>query len=187
MKTLILGGARSGKSRLAEDLAAQSGLKVIYLATAEAGDDEMARRIAHHRARRPADWGLAEERLNLASKLRGLAAPDTCVLVDCLTLWLSNLLFAGAAARQAEAGEAIDCPLFRAETQALLDALPALPGKIILVSNEVGWGIVPMHPVSRLFADEQGRLNQRIAAVCDEVTLVAAGLPISLKSLAGRP
>jgi adenosylcobinamide kinase / adenosylcobinamide-phosphate guanylyltransferase len=184
MKELILGGARSGKSLLAEQRARESGLRVTYLATAQALDGEMARRVAHHRARRPADWGCTEETLHLAAKLRELAAPDTCVLVDCLTLWLSNLLFAGRAAAQAEAGEAIDCPLFRAETEALLGLLPTLPGRIILVSNEVGWGIVPMHPVSRLFADEQGRLNQRVAAVCDQVTLVAAGLPLTLKAAA---
>ncbi len=182
MKELIIGGARSGKSLLAEQRAAASGLRVIYLATAQARDGEMARRIAHHRERRPADWGCAEETLHLAARLRELAAPDTCILVDCLTLWLSNLLFAGQAAAQAEKGEAIDCPLFAGETAALLEALPQLPGRVILVSNEVGWGIVPMHPISRLFADEQGRLNQRVAAVCDQVTLVAAGLPLTLKS-----
>lgn len=181
MKELILGGARSGKSQLAEKRALDSGLQVIYLATAEARDGEMARRIAHHRERRPAEWGSTEEMLQLATKLRALAAPDTCILVDCLTLWLSNLLFAGQAAAQAEAGEAISCALFRDETSALIELLPQLPGHIILVSNEVGWGVVPMHPVSRLFADEQGRLNQRVAAVCDRVTLVAAGLPLTLK------
>ena len=181
MKELILGGARSGKSLLAEKRAAESGLRVVYLATAEARDGEMTRRIAHHRERRPADWGCTEETLHLATRLDELAAPDTCILVDCLTLWLSNLLFAGQAARQAEAGEAICCPLFSDETTALIERLPRLPGRIILVSNEVGWGIVPMHPVSRLFADEQGRLNQRVATACDRVTLVAAGLPLSLK------
>ena len=184
MKALILGGARSGKSLLAEQRAAQSGRQVIYLATAEARDGEMTRRIAHHRERRPADWGCAEEPLYLADKLRAVATPDTCILVDCLTLWLSNLLFAGRAATQAEANAAIDCPLLREQTGALIDLLPQLPGQVILVSNEVGWGIVPMHPVSRLFADEQGRLNQRVAAVSDEVTLVAAGLPLVLKAAA---
>ncbi len=182
MKQLILGGARSGKSLLAERRAAASGRRVIYLATAQASDGEMARRIAHHRARRPAAWGCAEETLHLAARLRELAAPDTCILIDCLTLWLSNLLFAGRAAAQAEAGETIDCPLLAGETGALIAALPRLPGQVIVVSNEVGWGIVPMHPVSRLFADEQGRLNQRVAAVCDRVTLVAAGLPLELKT-----
>ena len=187
MKELIIGGARSGKSLLAEQRAAASGLSVIYLATAEARDGEMNRRIAHHRERRPATWGCVEESLHLAARLQELATPDTCILVDCLTLWLSNLLFAGQAATQAETGQAIACPLFDGETSALLAALPQLPGRIIVVSNEVGWGIVPMHPVSRLFADEQGRLNQRVAAVCDTVTLVAAGLPLTLKSPAAAP
>ena len=181
MKQLILGGARSGKSLLAERRVAVSGRRVVYLATAEAKDAEMLRRIAHHRARRPAEWECAEETLYLADRLRQLARPDTCLLVDCLTLWLSNLLFAGRAAAQAEAGEPVDCPLFAGQTGALIETLPRLPGQVILVSNEVGWGIVPMHPVSRLFADEQGRLNQRVAALCDQVTLVAAGLPLELK------
>ena len=181
MIELVIGGARSGKSAFAERQAAESGLRVVYIATAQAGDAEMARRVAHHRARRPAAWRSVEETIQLAAALRRHAAPDTCLLVDCLTLWLSNLFFAGQAARQAEAGEAIACPLLAGETQALLDALPALPGRVILVSNEVGWGIVPMHPVSRLFADEQGRLNQRVAALGERVVLIAAGLPLTLK------
>jgi adenosylcobinamide kinase/adenosylcobinamide-phosphate guanylyltransferase len=181
---LVLGGARSGKSRYAEAraaAAAAAGLRVVYVATAEARDDEMADRIAHHRARRPVDWALVESPLHLASALREHAAADRFVLVDCLTLWLSNLLFAGRAAAQADAGQPVDCPLFRDERAALLNALAALPGQTILVSNEVGWGIVPMGAVSRLFADEQGRLNQDVAALADRVTLVAAGLPLALK------
>lgn len=181
MRELIFGGARSGKSALAEKRALESGMRVVYVATAQALDAEMRQRIAHHRARRPASWGLVESPLNLAATLRQHAAADVCLLVDCLTLWLSNLLFAGAAARQAEMGTPLDCPLLRDETQAVLAALPLLPGKVILVSNEVGWGIVPMAAVSRLFADEQGRLNQRVAAVCERVTLVAGGLPLTLK------
>ena len=181
MNELIFGGARSGKSTLAERRAGEGGLDIVYIATAQAHDGEMTRRIAHHRERRPIAWGCVEEPLYLADQLERLATPATCLLVDCLTLWLSNLLFAGRAARQAEAGEAVDCPLLRDETSALIEVLPHLPGRIILVSNEVGWGIVPMHPVSRLFADEQGRLNQRVAAVCERVTLVAAGLPLALK------
>ena len=181
MNEFIVGGARSGKSRLAEARALESGLAVVYIATAHALDAEMARRVAHHRARRPAEWQCVESPLDLAQTLRRHAAADTCVLVDCLTLWLNNLFFAGRAAAQAEAGEAVDFALLRAETDALLDTLPSLPGRVILVSNEVGWGIVPMHPVSRLFADEQGRLNQRVAAACERVTLVVAGLPLTLK------
>ena len=181
MRELIIGGARSGKSAHAERLADESGLRVVYVATAQVLDGEMERRVAVHRARRPADWGLVESPLNLAETLRLHARSDTCLLVDCLTLWLSNLLFAGDAARQAEAGQAIDCRLFSGETRALIETLPELPGQVIMVSNEVGCGVVPMHAVSRLFADEQGRLNQRVAAVCDRVTLVAAGLPLRLK------
>ena len=181
MRELIIGGARSGKSTLAEKRAVDSGLHVIYVATAQALDGEMERRIALHQARRPATWGLVEAPLGLAATLAANAAPGVCLLVDCLTLWLSNLLFAGVAAKQAEAGEAVDCALFAGEVQALVDTLPKLPGQIIMVSNEVGWGLVPMAAVSRLFADEQGRLNQRVAAVCDQVTLVAAGLPLKLK------
>lgn len=182
MIELVIGGARSGKSAFAEKLALDSGLRVTYIATAQAGDDEMARRVAHHRARRLATWGCVEEAVKLADTLRTQAAPDACCIVDCLTLWLSNLFHAGAAARQAAAGAAIDCPLLAGETRALLDALPRLPGRVILVSNEIGWGVVPMHPLSRLFADAQGRLNQQVAAACNRVTLVAAGLPLELKS-----
>ena len=181
MRELIFGGARSGKSTFAEKRAAESGLRVIYIATAQALDGEMRQRIAHHQARRPAEWGLVEAPLELARTLQENAAPDVCLLVDCLTLWLTNVLFAGDAARQAEAGEVVNCPRFSGEIQALIDILPTLPGRIIMVSNEVGWGLVPMAAVSRLFADEQGRLNQRVAAVSERVTLVAAGLPLALK------
>jgi adenosylcobinamide kinase / adenosylcobinamide-phosphate guanylyltransferase len=186
MIELILGGARSGKSALAEITAAAWAAadpkrRVIYVATAEARDDEMQARIAHHKARRPSAWGLVEAPLELAITLREYAGSDTCLLVDCLTLWLSNLLFAGEAATQAEAGQAISCSRLHAATAALCETLAVLPGRVILVSNEVGCGIVPMNALSRLFADEQGRLNQRVAAVAERVTLVAAGLPLVLK------
>lgn len=182
MAELIIGGARSGKSALAEQRANDSGLAVVYVATALAEDAEMLRRVAHHRQRRPAHWRCVEAPLQLAAALRREAAADTCILVDCLTLWLANLFFAGRAAAQAEAGEAIDCPLLAGEIAELLEALPTLPGRVLLVSNEVGWGIVPANPLARLFADEQGRLNQRVAALCERVTLTAAGLPLELKS-----
>ena len=181
MSELIIGGARSGKSTFAEKCAIESGLRVIYIATAQALDAEMAQRIAHHKARRPVEWGLVESPLDLAETLQRHAAPEVCLLVDCLTLWLSNLLFAGDAARQAEAGQPIVCPRLEREVNALIEGLPQWPGKIIMVSNEVGSGVVPMAAVSRLFADEQGRLNQRVAAVCETVTLVSAGLPLRLK------
>ena len=184
MVELIIGGARSGKSTLAERRALESGLRVVYVATAQAGDTEMARRIAHHRARRPTGWTCVEAPLKLAAALRAHAASDALLLVDCLTLWLSNLFFAGRAAAQAEADEALDCALLAGETDALVAALPDLPGRILLVSNEVGCGIVPPQPLARLFVDEQGRLNQRVAAACGRVTLVAAGLPLELKPCA---
>jgi adenosylcobinamide kinase/adenosylcobinamide-phosphate guanylyltransferase len=181
MIELILGGARSGKSALAERRALESGLAVTYIATGQAGDAEMARRIAHHRSRRPPHWTLVEEPLHLAATLVDHAAPDRCLLVDCLTLWLTNLLYAGSAARQAEAGEEVNCPLLAFETAALLDALPQLPGRVILVSNEVGLGIVPLGAATRLYVDDAGRLNQAIARAAQRVTFVAAGLPLELK------
>lgn len=187
MTILILGGARSGKSAFAERQAADSGLQVTYIATAQAGDAEMAARIAHHQHQRPAQWKTVECALTLANVLTEQASPKTCLLVDCLTLWLSNLMFSGQAARQAEAGEAIDCALLKQETEALLDCLPRLPGQIILVSNEVGWGIVPANPLARAFGDAQGRLNQQVAKVCDDVYLVAAGLPLQLKRTPNEP
>jgi adenosylcobinamide kinase/adenosylcobinamide-phosphate guanylyltransferase len=181
MIELILGGARSGKSALAERRALESGLAVTYIATGQAGDAEMARRIAHHRSRRPPHWTLVEEPLHLAATLVEHAAPDRCLLVDCLTLWLTNLLYAGSAARQAEAGDEVNCPLLAFETAALLDALPQLPGRVILVSNEVGLGIVPLGAATRLYVDDAGRLNQAIARAAQRVTFVAAGLPLELK------
>lgn len=168
MKELILGGARSGKSAFAQQRALASGLNVIYLATAQAGDAEMAERIARHRAERPGGWGLVEEPLALADALQVRAAPDRCLLVDCLTLWLSNLLVAG--------DERLD-----AETRGLLDTIPTLPGQVLLISNEVGQGIVPANPLARRFRDEAGRLHQAIASRCDRVTFVVAGLSLTLK------
>ncbi|MDD3530913.1 MAG: bifunctional adenosylcobinamide kinase/adenosylcobinamide-phosphate guanylyltransferase [Gallionellaceae bacterium] len=169
MIELILGGARSGKSRLAEERAAACGLAVTYVATATADDAEMAARIRHHQARRPAAWGLVEAPLDLAGALARHAGPGRCLVVDCLTLWLSNWL-CGA-----------DATAFAAQRQALLDALPGLAGRIILVSNETGMGVVPMGELSRRFCDEAGRLHQDLAALSDRVTLVVAGLPLTLK------
>lgn len=181
MLELILGGARSGKSLLAEQRAKESGRRVLYIATAELRDTEMRQRIAHHQARRPPEWGLIEAPLQLTEALQQHAAADTCILVDCMTLWLTNWLYAGQAATQAEAQQPVDCALLRKALDDLHASLPHLPGQIVMVSNEVGSGIVPMHPVSRLFADEQGRLNQAIAAYAQRVTLVVAGLPLSIK------
>lgn len=169
MRSLILGGARSGKSALAERLAMASGSEVIYIATAQANDGEMAARIAHHRASRPADWRSVEEPLALAATLRQHARADRCLLVDCLTLWLSNLLGHDDQGR------------FAQERDALLEVLPALAGQVLLVSNEVGLGIVPMGALTRRFVDEAGRLHQALAERCERVLFVAAGLPLVLK------
>ncbi|MEK7261027.1 MAG: bifunctional adenosylcobinamide kinase/adenosylcobinamide-phosphate guanylyltransferase [Pseudomonadota bacterium] len=190
MKELILGGARSGKSALAEQRAQASGLEVSTIATAEAGDAEMAARIAMHRARRPDRWRLVEEPVALAAVLRQEAAAKRCVIVDCLTLWLSNLLGADSAPVESPSthrdvgsvavGRSRE-RLFLRERAALLDALPGLPGHIILISNEVGMGIVPLGSLSRRFCDEAGRLHQDLARVCDRVILTVAGLPYMLK------
>ncbi|HCB14133.1 MAG TPA: bifunctional adenosylcobinamide kinase/adenosylcobinamide-phosphate guanylyltransferase [Gammaproteobacteria bacterium] len=168
MKEFILGGARSGKSAFAQQRAIASNLHVIYLATAHAGDKEMAGRIARHRAERPSDWGLVEEPLALAAALRAHATPERCLLVDCLTLWLSNLLAAGDAH-------------LSDEINALLETLPVLSGQILLVTNEVGQGIVPSNPLARRFRDEAGRLHQAVAACCDRATFIIAGIPLTLK------
>jgi len=170
MKTLILGGVRSGKSRLAERLAAGTGKPVTYIATAMARDDaEMAARIAAHQARRPAGWALVEEPLALAAAVQAHARAGGCVLVECLTLWLTNLLVSEDAA-------AID-----REQAALLAVLDDLPGDVIMVGNETGMGIVPLGELTRRYCDAAGRLHQDIAARCERVLLTVAGLPLALK------
>ncbi|MCS5515892.1 bifunctional adenosylcobinamide kinase/adenosylcobinamide-phosphate guanylyltransferase [Pseudomonas qingdaonensis] len=169
MLKLILGGARSGKSRLAEQYAADSALAVTYIATSEPLDGEMNARVQLHRARRPAEWALIEEPLALAQVLRETAAPERCLLVDCLTLWLTNLLMLEDPERLA------------AERGALLDCLAQLPGEIILVSNETGLGVVPMGELTRRYVDEAGWLHQAIAERCQHVVLTVAGLPLTLK------
>lgn len=169
MKELILGGMRSGKSCLAEQHARESGLRVIYFATAQAQDDEMRARIAHHQAQRPGHWQVVEEPLALAAALQSHAAADRCLLVDCLTLWLTNLLCLEDETR------------LRQETATLLEVLPGLPGTIILVSNETGMGVVPLGELTRRYCDEAGRLHQALAQRCDKVILTVAGLPLNLK------
>ncbi len=169
MKTLILGGVRSGKSRLAERIATDSGLPVTYIATATAGDDEMRTRIEAHRARRPKDWFVVEEPRELAAALHAHVTADRWVLVDCLTLWLTNLL--------TDEGES----LLERERAALLNVLATLPGRILLVSNETNMGVMPLGELSRRYCDEAGRLHQDLARICDRVILTIAGLPHILK------
>jgi adenosylcobinamide kinase/adenosylcobinamide-phosphate guanylyltransferase len=179
--TLVFGGARSGKSAFAERLARESGQEVVYIATSRAGDGEMAARIALHREQRPHEWRTVEEELALAQTLRTECLPGRLVLVDCLTLWLSNLMFCDG--REYPEVGALTLPdRFHEERAALLDLLDAgLPGDVVFVSNEVGMGIVPWGAISRSFADEAGRLNQAVAARVGRAVLVAAGLPLVLK------
>lgn len=173
---LIIGGARSGKSRFAQQLAEdhakerarESADEITLIVTAEVLDAEMAARVDKHRAERPAHWRVIEAPIELPDAIRGACKVGSFVLVDCLTLWLSNLL-----CTQADTLEN--------RMDALCTAVQAVQGQLVLVSNEVGWSIVPENALARAFRDEQGRLNQRIAAVCQQVTLVAAGLPLKLK------
>lgn len=170
---LVLGGARSGKSAFAEKLAATSQLAVTYIATAQVYDDEFATRIAHHQARRPKDWQVIEAPFNLATTLETHATGTSCVIVDCLTLWLAQCI-----CPDCELPETVS---WENERAAFVNALPKLKGEVILVSNEVGMGIVPLGEINRQFQDEQGRLNQSIATLADKVSFIAAGLPIQLK------
>lgn len=165
--TLVLGGARSGKSQYAEKLIAASGLIPVYLATAAALDGEMGERIAHHRDRRGAEWLTIEEQFALVETIAREARPDRILLVDCLTLWLSNITFADR-----------DIP---AEQARLVAQLGECAGPVILVSNEIGLGLVPETALGRRFRDAQGRLNQAVAEVATRVVFVAAGLPLVLK------
>lgn len=169
MIELILGGARSGKSRLAEQAAATSGKEVIYVATSQPLDAAMVERIARHREQRPRHWDLVEEPVALAEALLNAARADRCVLVDCLTLWLTNLLLHDDPQRMA------------AERTALVEVLPLLPGHIIMVSNETGLGVVPLGELTRRYVDEAGLLHQTLAGLSDRVTFCVAGLPWVLK------
>jgi len=167
-RILVLGGQRSGKSRYAEELVMASGLAPVYLATATAGDGEMRDRIAAHRGRRDEGWRTVEEPLDLAGALARETGEGFYVLVDCLTLWVANLM---------EAERAV-----AAETEHLLAVLARVGGPVVVVSGEVGLGIVPGDALSRRFADALGVVNQRVAAVVDRVVLVAAGLTLVLKA-----
>ncbi|WP_299794895.1 bifunctional adenosylcobinamide kinase/adenosylcobinamide-phosphate guanylyltransferase [uncultured Shewanella sp.] len=175
MKQLIIGGARSGKSRLAQEYAKEwqqrTGGEVVVVATAEATDGAMARRIAHHQSNRPGDWKLVETRLDLPRTLLEQSRSANLILVDCLTLWLSNIQLSDRC--------------WKREKQALLDTLSDLPGEIIFIGNEVGQGVVPLGELSREFVDESGWLHQSLAKRADKVTMAIAGLPLVIKSVEG--
>lgn len=172
--TLVLGGIRSGKTALAEAQAAHQTAPVVYVATATAGDDEMAKRISRHQAIRPQDWGLVEEQLDLGKVLQQHAqlTPAPCLLIDCMSLWLSNLLYAG--------GEQLQI-----QRDAFLAQIEAYPGSLVIVSNETGLGIIGMDPLTRQFCDELGWLNQALAQRCQRVVMAIAGLALTLKDTPG--
>jgi adenosylcobinamide kinase / adenosylcobinamide-phosphate guanylyltransferase len=175
MNTLVLGGVRSGKSRYAGELARAQGCPVTLIVTGSAGDEEMAARIEAHRMNRPSEWTVVEEPLRLAAALRAAATPNGVIIVDCLTLWLTNVL----------CGD--DADALRRESVSLLETLPALPGSCVMVANEVGFGIVPVNALARRFADEAGALHQRLATLCDRVVLMVAGLPLPVKTAGDMP
>ena len=164
---LVFGGTRSGKSAYALQLAEHAGLAPLMIATAQIHDDEMRARIEAHRLERGPHWRLIEEPLHLLATMQREASPDRLIMVDCLTLWLSNLMFAEQD--------------IAAASQALAQALPDLGGPVIFVSNELGLGTVPDHALTRRFRDVQGKLNQIMAAACTDVIYVQAGLPRRLK------
>ena len=182
---LILGGQRSGKSRRAEMLAriwldGANDHRAVLIATAQPGDEEMGERIARHqadRAQRVPGLHTLEEPLHLAEAITEHSGPDTLVLVDCLTLWLTNLLMP---APEFEENSFLE-PAWRARVASLLIAIETAPGPVVLVGNEIGMGVIPMGAQVRAFVDALGRLNQDVAAICERVTLMAAGLPLTLK------
>jgi adenosylcobinamide kinase/adenosylcobinamide-phosphate guanylyltransferase len=177
---LILGGARSGKTRyaieLAQSLASARGQNVTYVATAQAFDEEMEHRITLHKAERPAPWATLEAPQRLAEALAAQGARSILV-IDCITLWLSNALLRDFN----DTAPTAPLETWELERAALLQWLNEFRGDVLLVSNEVGAGIVPLAPVSRRFQDEQGRINQALAASCERVTLVVAGIPMPIK------
>ena len=186
--TLVLGGARSGKSAWAEEVAVGSGRRVLYVATATAGDDEMADRIATHQAQRPAGWSTVEAPFDLAATVRSVAERGDAVLVDCLTLWVSNVVLEEIG-RERDA-DALESNEWAAIEERLLAAVNALATDarargltLILVSNEVGMGLVPLFPLGRHYRDMLGRVNQAAATTADSVVLMIAGLPVDLRRL----
>jgi len=181
-RRLILGGARSGKTAhaicVAKSLSAQKNSAVTYVATAQPLDDEMRHRISLHRAERPPEWHTLEAPGGLAQAVAALPA-ERIVVIDCMTLWLSNALLQDFR----EDAPTATLPIWEHERAQFLQWLSVVANEVLLISNEVGAGIVPLSPISRRFQDEQGRLNQALAAVCDRVTLVVAGIAVPIKGV----
>ncbi len=169
MKTLVLGGIKSGKSRFAESIATDSKKPVVYIATASAGDEEMRQRIEHHKKSRPSEWQVIEEPINLGRVIKAHSTSQTCVLVDCLTLWLTNLLMQ-------ESNQ-----ILNQQKAELIISIRESRGSVVLVSNETSMGVVPMGELTRKFCDEAGLLHQELAGLCDTVVLTVAGLSHYLK------
>src|SRR5580700_10538704 len=172
MKALVLGGVRSGKSRYAAELAREQDCPTTLIVTGAARDEEMAARIEQHRAGRPSAWTVVEEPTHLAAALAAAAGPNRLIIVDCLTLWLTNLLCSE------------DPQALRRESREILETLPTLPGHCVLVANEVSLGIIPINALARRFTDEAGVMHQGLAALCDRVVFMVAGLPLTLKAAA---
>lgn len=182
--TLILGGARSGKSSFAQRLAGERAGQVVYIATAQALDDEMAARIQAHRQDRPAEWSTLEIPLHVGLRLQEQPAAAELFLLDCLTLLVTNLLMA-ASPQDGEPDEHQAAEAVEAEISALLVAIQEGEAEWIVVSNEVGLGLVPPYPLGRVYRDELGRANQRLASAADEVYFMVAGLPLPVHQLQG--
>jgi adenosylcobinamide kinase / adenosylcobinamide-phosphate guanylyltransferase len=181
MKTLLIGGARSGKSSLAARWAAERSSDVCCVVTATASDDEMSARIRAHRQERPQHWRVREEPVRLGAALRDESPTHALLLVDCLTLWTSNCLWPPRHATGTDIDLQADMAGWQAERDEFLVCLRAVTNQVLVVSNEVGTGLVPENAAARLFRDEHGRLNQMVAAACEEVFLVTAGLALRLK------
>jgi len=180
-RVLILGGARSGKSRYAQRLAHEIGGRVLFVATAEALDGEMERRISEHRRRRPAGWRTLEAPLRVGRRIQSALEDAEVVLVDCSTLLVSNVLGERSSSEAGDIDEALAEAAVDAEIRALLDVVRDSGASFLIVSNEVGSGLVPENRLGRLYRDLLGKANQSLAEAMDEVYLMVAGLPLRLK------
>ena len=182
---LIIGGARSGKSRFAQELAVKQGGSVLFVATATAGDDEMARRIKQHRKERPADWNTLEATAGLGKRIPAEDRQSQTVIVDCITLLVNNI-FSRFSHQGEQSDEGQIEQAVTAEIEELIECIARLDSSFIIVTNELGMGLVPPDPVARLYRDILGKANQMIAEASDEVYLMMAGIPVKIKQVSGK-